>query len=165
MFGRKLIAAMNKDARAECERANEYGRTLARASGNWDDRPWLHLEDWVRMRPPLIIVKHLIIDDGVVTPREEEILSGWIDRWMERSYWGDCYASAKQGAIQILLNQLPADFDLFLQAVEYCSEKLSKAQISGLLECGDQLMIEGDALARTSWEIARDDLEAAYSRR
>ncbi|MBK8631412.1 MAG: hypothetical protein IPN84_14820 [Sphingomonadales bacterium] len=149
---------INALARQECERVNEYGRVQARKTGDFESRPWLHPDEWARLRPSIVIIKFLCVDDGIVTDSEQKILSDWINEWMSRSRWGEFYWEQKGKAIQLLIDILDPSFESFLESTEYCATHYSNSQIDRLINCGDAIADEGIELVKTTWEIAKDTL-------
>ncbi|WP_158010628.1 hypothetical protein [Tardibacter chloracetimidivorans] len=111
---------LNGAARREAERFNERARAKARSDGNWDDRGWIHPDDWVRMRSPVLVLKYLARADGVISEYESDAIAAWNQWRLENSHWGGVYTEPKRVAIADLCSELHAtehEFSLALQAI------------------------------------------------
>ena len=158
-----LIRDMNALARNECNEVNDEGRRQSRLSGDWDNRTWLHPQEWVRIRPPLVILAHIAKVDGRITDAENGVVSRWINEWIVRSYWGEVYSGSKKRALEALILQLQTDSFYFEVACEMCARKLSKAQKASVLKAIDEMAATLDTVTLAAADHARSALSASSS--
>lgn len=137
------IREENAVARRECDLVNDAGRRQAKETGDWDNRPWLHPDEWVRIRPPLYVLAHIAKADSLITDSENEFIGRWLNDWLDRSHWAGLYTASKSRALEMLCTGLMTnDYD-FIVCCEISRRKLSKAQMERLNLAIDQLEFDG----------------------
>lgn len=131
---------LNQLARAECDAANAEARQSAAVSGAWDERAWLHPDEWTRMRSALAVLIGAIRADGIVSEDEQASFSLWVETWLDRSHWAGFYTDAKLQQIAILATRLaPSAHELRLCALD-CYDQLSETQQLLLVDLLDKIM-------------------------
>ncbi len=159
---RSATARLNAAARRECEAINESGRAKARQSDDWNDREWLHPEDWARMRSPILLLVAVARADGEVHDEEAQIIASWTAWRLENSHWGGVYSEPKVQALRKLIPKLNPSRSETEDATADCARAMSKKQKRAYFEHLNRIkLLSGDAgikLAHTiETEIASAD--------
>lgn len=152
-------ARLKAAARAECEALNQRARQEARATGEWDERAWLHPDDWVRMRSPILLLVATARADGYVHQNEADIIASWVAWRLNNSHWGESYTHAKIKALRELTVRLSPSRSETEDALEDCATAFSKKQRNAFLERVDKLAVESGAPGRELAARIRSRLE------
>jgi hypothetical protein len=140
----KIDRLLDQLAEDECELVNALGREDARKSGDWETRAWLHPEDWVAMRSPVVVLLGLMKLDGRITEAEDDAFEAWAESWLDRTEWGDTYRDSKARAIVRLGQLIQIDETQMRACAAQCGRRLSDPQKIALVESIDELIEAGD---------------------
>lgn len=137
---------LNAAARRECEAVNESGRARARQSDDWNDREWLHPNDWVRMRSPILLLVAVARADAEVHSDEADIIASWTAWRLENSHWGGAYSESKIQALRKLIPKLNPSRSEIEDAIADCANSMSKKQKRVYFEHLNRIkLLSGDA--------------------
>lgn len=147
---------LRREARTEAEAANEEARVICRATGEWNDRDWVHPDEWARMRSAIVVLVGALRLDGVIKDEEKKVVEAFIDRWLGRSFFAGCYTEPKRRQLARLWRRLsPGPVELDLCAKD-CSDKLSIMQKNTLAESLDAIAASTPAELRPRLNALRD---------
>ncbi len=157
---------MSEAARAEVAEVNQLGRDRIRQGlDDPDARIWFHADDWVRMRPPILLLLALARQDGVVKREEIESIATWALWRLYTSQWANSYGESKKRALIELLPIAARSTHEWPQALDDFSRTVSRRQLGVFRTFAQEIVAQGGEETRIAADIILGTLEQRLAAR